>query len=202
MPKRKYANRDYNILTRNYLCQLGVELIGEFCDLNEFNPPKVRVVPTIAFETCAYYRHHTITICVNRCAHPCGKVRNRNWNWPGSTTDRTPYGVLCHELGHAVDYAISPDKYAYSGTYSLDLQNETKERPITSYAPNHAEWFAEIFRLFVTNPGLLAQLRPKTYKRLREQFYPVTDKTWRECLLGDTPERVIKSLTNKGANDE
>lgn len=43
---------------------------------------------------------------------------------------------------------------------------ESGELPITSYAPNPAEWFAEIFRLFVTNHGLLKQLRPKTYNIL------------------------------------
>lgn len=54
---------------------------------------------------------------------------------------------------------------------------------ITSYAPNAMEWFAEIFRLFVTNPDLLKLIRPKAYKAILDSgLKPSTDMVYQEVL--------------------
>jgi hypothetical protein len=74
------------------------------------------------------------------------------------------------------------------------LYRETKEAPISGYAPNVNEWFAEIFRLFVTNPDLLRLLRPKMYERLKDRFKIVEDRPWDQIV---TMERQRNAARNK-----
>ena len=71
------------------------------------------------------------------------------------------------------------------------MNNRVSKRVLTSYCPNNAEWFAEMFRLSITNSQLLQQLRPRTYK-LKVQ--------WLKVLGDDVPERIVQALHNKGTN--
>jgi hypothetical protein len=105
--------------------------------------------------------------------------------------DRTPYGVLQHELGHHVDQLLSEQKGSYGGDFSVKLRAATGEARITSYCPNDWEWFAEIFRLFVTNSDLLRELRPRTYEQIRQQYKPVRDTPWRHVLRDAPPRNII-----------
>lgn len=182
--------------TRKYLFRDGVELVKRFCERNDLETPEVR--PTKPqrwrFSACAYYRPTYIAIAIERCAAP--GHGGRAWSWPGYVIDRTPYGVLAHELGHHVDYSLSREKGAYYGDFSKELRASTQEKAITSYCPNDAEWFAEIFRLFVTNPDLLDSYRPKTYKALRERFTPVVLDPW-DVVLKKAPQRTIAQAQKK-----
>lgn len=182
----------------------GIKLIRAFCEVNDLPIPKVTnydkedwfVLP------CAYYRPSVgICICVEECAYSCTEVYYRkNWNWPGSTVDRTPYGVLAHELGHHADvqigYKLGLKCGPYFSEFSKQARKKTKEKPLTGYCPDDAEWFAEMFRLFVTNPNLLSMIRPKTYKLFKEHFDPVVHSIWTK-VLGDCPERVLRACMNK-----
>lgn len=185
--------------TRQYLFRDGVDLIEEFCEANTLIVPEVR--PTKPqrwrFSACAYYRPTYIAIAVERCATP-GRA-GRAWSWPGYVIDRTPYGVLAHELGHHIDYRFSKEKGSYYGDFSRKLRVSTQEKNITSYCPNDAEWFAEIFRLFVTNSDLLRAYRPRTYSALRERLTPVRDAPW-EQVLKDAPDRTIEQARKKIAS--
>ena len=144
---------------------------------------------------CAFYRRNTIYICVEKCAQP--GTAGRSWSWPGYIVDRTPYGVLAHELGHSVDHALSQETGAYFGNFSRDIFRITGEEAITNYAPNVAEWWAEIFRLFVTNPALLKVLRPRTYEAaLKLGLRPLPGDDWKQ-VLADAPERTLKAAENK-----
>ena len=67
---------------------------------------------------------------------------------------------------------------------------------LTNYCPNDAEWFAEIFRLFVTNSDLLRLIKPRTYSELRKLYKPVIDDPWR-LVLKDAPERTLLAASNK-----
>lgn len=73
------------------------------------------------------------------------------------------YGVIIHELGHYVDYLANR-------AYSLTMRKNSGEEQINSYCPNDQEWFAEMFRVFVSNPSLLEQLRPKTFQLMKANF--------------------------------
>ena len=140
---------------------------------------------------CAYYRpQRGIVICVERCASI--GTAGRQWSYPGYTVDRTPYGVVQHELGHHVDLTRGERKGAYWSEFSSAVRGRAGEKPITSYCPNNAEWFAEMFRVFVTNPDLLFHVRPRTHRELCLCFEPVFTDTWRDRLK-DAPARTIKA---------
>lgn len=187
---------------QEWLLVHGLKRSLEFCQTSGFAMPEAKVVPKDEwrFDACAYYREDTgIRICLERCARP--GMFGRAWSWPGYVVDRTPYGVIAHELGHAVDMCLSQETDRYRGDYSKTLRRATSEDPITSYCPDDGEWFAEIFRLFVTNPDLLAAIRPKIYGALRAQFErwaQIKHQLWRDVLAtNEAPERTLKAATNK-----
>jgi hypothetical protein len=180
----------------------GVDLIESFCEYNGLRTPEVTVVDKASWcfdSTCAYYRAEKITICIERCAHV--GTAARAWSCPGYVIDRTPYGVMAHELGHHVDYTQSVVKGAYGGDFSRDLRAWSGEPKLTNYCPNDWEWFAEMFRLFATNSDLLRAVRPKTHKLLLESgLKPVITKPWREVLEAvKAPERTLEMAERKAA---
>ena len=211
MPIRK---KDYQRwpTSRKTLFLRGIERVNEFCEANRIQPPPIQQIGKEKWfvSACAYYRPETeatkkytspgINICLELCGRPCSEPTTRNWSWPGSTVDRGPYGVLCHELGHHCDWHTGAKKWSYGSEYCEEVKQESGEPGITSYAQeNPAEWFAESFRLFVTNPGLLQTLRPLTYSILTRRWKPLLPLDWRVVLGSNVPERVVKSLLNKGA---
>lgn len=191
---------------KKYLFLLGYKVIERFCIVNRLPIPRVFSIDQVDWfvDSCAYYRHYhhakpsnEINICLNKCARVATESQVRNWNWPGSTTDREPYGVLCHELGHHCDLHAGENKGKYWSEYSEKIMKASGEPPITSYAPNPAEWFAEIFRLFVTNYDLLRLLRPKAYELIRERFNPVSPAPWQVALGSNVPKRILTNLEKK-----
>lgn len=192
------------------LAGMGKVLAETFCRVNGIPTPALNVVKREDWLVgpCGFYRPDTkvnrkwtqpgINICVEKCRKPCEAEYSRNWSWPGYSTDRTPYGVIAHELGHHCDWINSEIKYAYSGDYSIEIKRKSGEMAITSYCPNPAEWFAEMFRVFVTNAALLKVLRPKTYKLLVKRWEPVSHRTWVKGLGLNVPSRIIEVLENKG----
>jgi hypothetical protein len=103
-------------------------------------------------------------------------------------------------MGHHLDYISSGDRGRYFGDFSSSLRAKTKDKPISGYCDNDAEWFAEIARLFLTNAMLLGLLRPKVFDVLIERWAPVSGDDWeselREIILG-VPERITKNLKKK-----
>lgn len=178
-------------MTKHQLKFDGEVRIGNWCFINNVSQPRVEESgePEL-FGTCAYYRDGVIHIQTARCA--AIGTAGRQWSYPGYVVDRTPYGVLCHELGHHVDSAHG----AAGGSFGKELQQATKESAITGYAPNHNEWFAEMFRLFVTNPELLFLLRPLTYAAMIARWpRRSVEKPWEEVLVG--APRQIQAARNK-----
>jgi hypothetical protein len=180
--------------TKAVLLAHGAERMSAFVQANPgVIPELVAKTPKefhLADRTCAYYRHGRIIICPDACAAP--GTAGRQWSWPGYVVDRTPYGVVQHELGHHYDACNGEQE----GVLSSACRRITGEDAITSYCPNTAEWFAEIFRLFVTNPDLLEALRPMTYRWLGQRFKIVEGRDWRN-VLADAPERTQAAAQNK-----
>lgn len=184
--------------TRAELLASGKELMSEFCEANALRQPGMVERPAADWrfsDACAYYRRDTITICPDRCA--VIGTAGRAWSYPGYVIDRTPHGVVQHELGHHVDFTRSSERGAYGGDFSVRLRQVTQEPKLTGYCPNDWEWFAEIFRLFVTNSDLLKAVRPRTYLELRQLYKPVIDVPWR-WVLRDAPPRTIEMASRKG----
>jgi hypothetical protein len=187
------------VVNKSVLYSLGIRRVRRFCKLNKLQCPefKYHSKETWHWDHCGYYRPTTINVCVHKCAQTAGEARSRNWNWPGSKTDRTPYGVVCHELGHHIDWLLSDKEGKYYGDYSIGLHNESEESALTSYCPNEAEWFAEMFRLFVTNPSLLCVLRPTTFDLMCYKLTPVINfevVPWQEAFPFPPPSRIIEVL--------
>lgn len=197
---------------RAELYELGLRRVREFCRANSLPVPATAAFAKDEwkFGVCAYYHPDTpaarewtrpgISICLEHCSGLCGETPSRHWTWPGSTTDREPFGVVCHELGHHADYLTGDKKGSYFSDYGPRLMELSGEPAVSSYGDeNPAEWFAEAFRLFAANPGLLRQLRPKTFKLISEKFTPVGTLDWLKALGSNVPARVVRTLRNKGA---
>ena len=187
-------------LNKEEILKTAKNRVSTFCLLNKLEVPKI-VVHTRQkwwFDSCAYYRPSKgINLCLDKCASPCSSSQYRNWSWPGNTVDREPFGVVCHELGHHVDWSCSEVKYRYSGNLSSTIRDKTNEDQISGYCDNDCEWFAEMFRLFVTNHALLALLRPKTYREFCDLWKPVSSDDWLFELGSNVPSRVILAIRNK-----
>lgn len=186
--------------TKEVMFRAGVRLVRRFCTENNLSVPEIVEHPSGSwpFNACAYYRQDAIHICIPRCAGI--GVTGRAWSYPGNTVDRTPYGVLAHELGHHIDFYRGTDREAFWSEYGAGVMVATGEAPLTSYAATHpAEWFAEAARLFITNPDLLRRLRPRTYARLiADGLKPAFTDDWRARLEG-APPRTIEAVARKVA---
>jgi len=202
------------------LYELGKDRVVAFCNANSMSIPVFKDTPAAKWRlpVCAYYRRTLrepafIDICIYRSAFPCGVEKSRCWSWPGSTIDRTPFGVLAHELGHHVDaeimgpqhhreYGKGPIGPYYSDWSTFIMQSTGDEKCFSPYAYGegvlYCEWFAEMFRLFVTNEPLLKLVAPKTWHQLIQLFKPVKySDCWITNLGKNVPPRVVTALRNK-----
>lgn len=204
------------LLTPRGLADAGQRLVREFCSTNGYSCPAL-IEPTkdslnarlrgyYHVNSCAFYRQRTaheptpgIYVMVDKCARP--GYAAQAWSWPGYVIDRTPYGVYAHELGHHFDFVLTTKLNMKKRNGKLlwfceSLMKETKEPKLTNYCPNPAEWFAEMFRLFLTNSELLKELRPKTHEGIFCHLNPVEMRPWQKVLVG-APERTIAQAAKK-----
>jgi hypothetical protein len=184
-------------VNKQTMAEIGGNVMRSFCSINDMPAPEIRPADPEkwAFGQCAYYRpQRGIVICIPRCAGV--GVAGRAWSFPGYTVDRTPYGVIQHELGHHADVLRGTKRGFYWSEFSAAVRGTVGEKPITSYCPNDAEWFAEMFRVFVTNPDMLKHLRPRTHRELSAVFKPVFSDTWRD-RLAKAPARTLKAAERK-----
>ena len=211
-------------VTKTDLFNAGMTRIRTFCKLNGIECPAVhQITPeNWYFDVPAYYRPDTeqqrkrmgfggedglaargygpgINICLARCSAPATAAQTRAYSWPAGVSDRTPYGVLAHELGHHLDWLVSEKKGSYGGDFSVKVMTETGEPPVTSYAPNPWEWWAEMARVYVTNPDLLRLARPLTCAVFRAKWELVPSPEWEEQLrlYGEPPARIVASIRRK-----
>jgi hypothetical protein len=189
----------------------GIAIAESFCEANGIPMPMIdRLDPSqrnYHLGTCAYYRPTTIHVMVEKCASR--GFGGRAWSWPGYVIDRTPYGVIQHELGHHVDTVktgeVTRDNLL-ENLFSKRIWEQSREAPLTGYlgtdketATFWMEWFAENFRLFVTNPDLSLALRPKFYVAVVEAgIHPLEQPDWAERLrFLSAPDRIIEQARKK-----
>ena len=115
------------LMNKQELLTSGIDLMRTFCCLNEIKVPIIEVHPSQKwrYDVCAYYRDDVINLCLERCSH-IGKA-GRSWSYPGYVVDRTPYGVIQHELGHHVDVLRGEKPEAFWSDYSITMRKETGE---------------------------------------------------------------------------
>ena len=102
----------------------------------------------------------TVFVNLPECASPVHKPHHMCWSWPAYKTDRTPMGVVCHEVGHHFQFRLMKLR-RWTRNWTLIAVNTPK---ITSYEPVPSEAFAETMRLFILNPVLLWKYSPKRYE--------------------------------------
>jgi hypothetical protein len=178
-------------MNKNLLYQNSELLVKKFLDENHLKYPIVELNSNFSDCGAFYYRDNKIVVNISNCSS-IGKSGMR-WSYPGYVIDRTPYGVLCHEIGHYIDKLYSSPKTLFS----YECRKYSKENKITNYCPNTEEWFAEIFRLFLTNPDFLKVFRPKTFNFIKETGIQYTEnRKWQE-VLQHAPIRTLQMAEKK-----
>ena len=111
---------------------------------------------------------------------------------PGSFEDFTPLGVLCHEVGHHVDFQL--DRRGFSKRNKAFARALEDEPEVSSVEHNVQESFAEAIRLFITNPSLLEAGRPRRWEFLTKtlRLRPIHQSSWRR-VLGRCAQHVRSS---------
>lgn len=122
-------------------------------------------------------------------------TRGRVWSYPGSKTDRTAAGILCHEIGHHVVYKLAVLGRLISWKNWSPLWRDNKQA-VTGYEPTPEEGFAETFRLYLLNPELLRQARPQRFDFVQSLgLRPITETPWKR-VLKNAPEFIVTNLEN------
>jgi hypothetical protein len=153
-------------LTKDELYDLGLEITARFVQANGMGGPRFRRMRLVdkprGSYGCGYYSELSkmVVVDADACAVPARGVM-RSWSFPGYSVDRTPVGVLAHEVGHYIDHMWNFPSSLF------DFSAPTiKREVVSSYEPNATERFAETMRLFITNPALLEHWRPERYRYL------------------------------------
>lgn len=187
MSKRRPTVRKVAHPKKPELAERGRDMVVRFLEANGWDA--IRFGGSVPKgDSCGLYERDVIFVSVDRCAGI--GVSGACWSYPGHIIDRTPYGVYAHELGHHVDAR-------YRWTLSKTIRTAAKEEKLTNYCPNNEEWFAEMFRLYLTNPDLLARIRPNTFKALTGVgLITVEKRSWRD-VLASAPERTVKVVQKR-----
>jgi hypothetical protein len=164
-------------MDRDQLVEHGHTLATAFLVANGIKPPKFDFGSTLAIITvsrsggsCGLYSHERdyrgrrrmiVSVVPSLCAKPAPGVALA-WSFPTYKTDRTPVGVVAHEIGHHVDFMLGVMEHGGRA----DWRAMSRDR-VSSYEPCPEEAFAETMRLFILNPHLLEAVAPTRYAYLR-----------------------------------
>lgn len=177
-------------MTREELKTEGINILKQFCELNNMEMPKIVFSdkPRRECDCCGYYEHGTLTIMPNACSSPATNPI-RSWSYPHYFVDKTVLGVICHEFGHYLYELAGRPRFG-----KLGLQ-------ITSYEPNMDERFAETIKIFLTNPDLLKQYNRERYDFLtvKLKLKPVYTADWKTQLniYGAVNEKYVNACLNR-----
>ncbi len=113
---------------------------------------------------------------------------------PGSFEDHSALGVLCHEVGHHVDYALNPRAYSRSKVSGFSVAIDDEDE-VSRGEFNVHESFAEAIRLFITNPDLLRLGRPIRWEQLvvNLRLRPLHQERW-TTVLQKAPKYVHRAV--------
>jgi len=171
---------------KEVLLNIGLEIGRKFCDVNNLsNIKSFELNNNLSSFGLFENKKSKISLNIKKCKPPT-KTPGFCWSYPGYKADLTPYGVVLHEYGHHI--------------HSLDVKNiknlfeeKTKsENFVTSYEPNVFESIAEAFKLFLGNPDLLEQGRPKRFNIFFKdlKLKPVINSTWKDVLNNAHPRFI------------
>lgn len=180
----------------------ALEQCFEFMKINDISPPKElhiepqRHLPKLPWEGNGWCtRSGSMYVNLNKSATPV-KNPGFRWSYTGFKADLTAPGVLAHEVAHHVKWRLEKKSKETKTSLLQALSCVAMiEAPVSSYEPDLEELWAEAGRLFILNPDLLLQGRPKRYAVLHAVLDPVHDLPWREVLKNAHP-RIIAAAEN------
>ena len=190
--------------TKLHLFSESVIHCTDFLIHNHLPVPEYKLVDDFIeddlYYACGCYKDKTKTVYV--CLKKTGSLgkAGRQWSWPGYKIDRTPYGVVAHEVGHHVDFTFIRSKQ-----FNKEQRNEAtrvftiKKEKVSGYEPVPHEAFAESMRIFITNPDLLMLCCPNRYDYIVNvlKLKPNIDKNWKQVLIdNNAPARTINAANN------
>jgi hypothetical protein len=153
----------------------------KWCDDHQLARPKVDYLedrhPLMPPGDLGYYYRETQTVMVHITACPIPS----DTDVVGWLRDYSPIGVMAHEFGHHVNQLLGWKKLMRR---YYDVRCST-EKVVSSYgALQDTEDFAEAFRLFITNPGLLALTSSRRYMFLAQdlEFGTPDNLDWKSIL--------------------
>jgi hypothetical protein len=180
----------------------SVVLIKEFCNVNDIPYPKLDLRDQTNGPFGTYDpRTNIITLFPRNTKTPV-KVPGYKWSYTGYKADCTLPGVFAHEFGHYLDSHLATKMFNKKSAYtSLDKTMQfilDYEKPVSGYIDRFtnkkekmSEAFAEVIKLFVLNPDLLKQGRPKSYEMITSLgIIPVVTEEWTEILKNAHPKLI------------
>ena len=170
---------------KQILYDRGVERSKVFLTVNRISHPAYEGFSTKQrWKAYGYYQNEKIYVSVHKSKLPA-KTPGYSWSYPGYKADLTAFGIVAHETGHHISMSLELKLSRCRNTILID-----KEKPVTSYAPNEDEDFAETLKLFITNPDLLRLGRPLRWDYVTNSLglYQVEHRSWEEVLAGAHPK--------------
>jgi hypothetical protein len=144
-----------------------------------------------------WYWQGTLFVNLKKSRVPV-KVPGFAWSYTGFKADLTAPGILAHETGHHIHFQIDQKIDHKHRRVMLDcLKGLAKvEASVSGYEPNPFEVMAVMTRLFILNPTLLKEGRPKRFEFLSGLgLKPLHNAPWRDVLRHAHP-RLIKAAEN------
>lgn len=175
-------------MTKSKELKSAKNIIKEFCNLNNLKTP-ICCIDNSLEEYGAFYINHKRKIFLNfkKCKHSSKRITHSSIN------EKTITGVYVHEYAHLLHYN------GFYGTLNKHFK-KLKEPLIHFRETDIEEDIAESIRLFILNPSLLQEGRPKRYKILSKYFKHSLMPHYTEQFK-DIPNNSI-TLINKWINGE
>ena len=176
-----------NINENKQACiDMAEKVLNSFIKKNKMKAPKLIISGKDTKYSGEYY-NKTLYVYHKNCRSPVKVPNNWGWSYPGYKADRTPYGVIMHEMGH----------YIWENYFHPNLRKLPAKEKVSSYEPNLEERAAETFKLFIGNPDLLKVLCPNRYKLIvKAGFNPIIFDDWK-TVLKDAHVKFIQAIENK-----
>ena len=192
---------DPSKMTKDELAEKSVKHIQDFLKKNGLPVPEfvMHEYPDAKnkFQKTGHYSRKEGKVYLNAAntRNPVMKPGGMQWSYPGYKVDKTPLGVLAHEIGHHIDHTkqFDTDSFPY------------KDEKVTGYEPTVHEAIAESLRLFMLNPDLLHTIAPKRYQYFIDNgLKPTVRGSWKDVLHG-APQAYfdqIEKTTGKKQSEE
>ena len=184
-------------MTKDELAERSVKHIQNFLQMNNLPVPEfvMSEYPDAKnkFQKTGHYSRKEGKVYLNAAntRNPVMKPGGMQWSYPGYKVDKTPLGVLAHEIGHHIDHTMKFDENAFP----------YKGEKVTGYEPTVHEAIAESLRLFMLNPDLLHTIAPKRYQFFLDNgLKPTVKQSWKDVLHGAPQEyfdQIDKNYSGK-----